>query len=135
MGLWRAAEPGWEDKGEGNRILPPLSYTWSGWGSRLRAKVCALNFVTVVVSGCQVPSGIMAVLAHLIPTMALWVAFLVSFYKEEPERLRHVPKMSPSVRCWDLSSNPAVRGQYWEVGTVLPTYTRFPPRFSSRGHN
>lgn len=87
-GPWRAAEPGWEDNGEGDRILSPLSYTWSGWDSRFRSKVCALNFVTVVISGC-------------------W-EFLASFYEEEPERLRHVPKMSPLVRCWDLSSNPAV---------------------------
>lgn len=135
MGPWRAAEPGLEDTGEGDRILPPLSYTWSGWGSRLRSKVCALNFVTAVVSECRTPSGIMAVLAHLIPTTALWVAFLASFYKEEPERLRHVPKMSPSVRCWDLSSNPTVGVILGSGHSIASTHTRFPPRFSSRGHN
>lgn len=43
-------------------------------------------------SGCQAPSGMITVLAHLIPTTALGVA--LAHLSEEPERLSQVSEFS-----------------------------------------
>lgn len=55
-----------------------------GQGSRFRSKVGALNSVTLVSPGYQVPRGMITVLAHLIPTAALRVVFLAPFYRGRP---------------------------------------------------